>query len=105
MQPQRAVAETRERIESIMPQLLCQLPRARNTDRADVGRLVVLGVLAGSLAQGRRGAFGIEHVIHHLERKPDQLGELVELAELLFTEPVAAARAEQRRSADYGPGL
>ncbi len=99
-QAQRARAKTGERRKRIAPQLLGKRLCFSDAEHADVGRLVVLRILARGLAQRRRRRIGIEHVIHHLERKPDAFGKTVELHEPGGVERCAAAGAEQRRGAD-----
>ena len=53
--------------------------RPRQPHRRDVGRLALLRVLAGGLAERRGAAVVVEHVVDHLEGEADRLGVPVQL--------------------------
>jgi len=70
------------------------------SQQADIGRLVVVHILAGSLAQGCGVGFAIQHIVHHLKRQPDQFAETIQLVELRLIERITTIGAEQDRRTD-----
>src|SRR5882672_7503134 len=69
----RASAELGDRCLRLLTELVSQAPRGRQTDGADVGRLALLRVLAGGLAERRRARVAVEHIVDHLESEAHRL--------------------------------
>src|SRR5450830_785246 len=74
MQAARLVAKLLQRLMRIAAQFFCQCLRFTQTKDRHVGRLVVSGILAGSLAERGGVRRRIKNIVDHLKRQADSAG-------------------------------
>src|SRR5690606_1776617 len=80
-QPCGRVAERCQRFVRLMQQAVGERARFAHAQQGDVGRLVVLGILAGGLAQCGSVGLRVEEVVDDLEQQADELAVAVQAVE------------------------
>src|SRR5262249_59269695 len=83
----RRGAQARDRVVRVPPQLFGERLGAGQSERRDVGRLVVRGVLAYGLAERRGRGLLVEDVVDHLKSEAVAIGVVVQTLELSVCAP------------------
>ena len=91
------VAKFKQRGQGVVMQVFRQFARVLKSENADIGRLVLLGILACSLAQRGRAGFHVKNVIHHLKCESDTLGIVIDRIQLRGVQPASGMRAQSDR--------
>src|SRR5450830_1842575 len=97
MQAARLVAKLLQRLMRIAAQFFCQCLRFAQTKDRHVGRLVVSGILAGSLAERGGVRRRIKNIVDHLKRQTDSAGVGFQRCGFRRRQQLAAVGPEQNR--------